>query len=79
MKSKLQRQFRLINDKEALDVIGLYSDGAAKRIMYWGSISKLVASGGLQSIYKLAICEQIMLDISRIVEIYKIKIILVFM
>jgi len=47
LESKLQRQFRLVNDKGTLDAIGLHPDGAVKRIMYWGSVSKLVAPGGL--------------------------------
>lgn len=47
LESKLQRQFRLVNDKGTLDAIGLHPDGAVKRMMYWGSVSKLVAPGGL--------------------------------
>jgi SAM-dependent methyltransferase len=47
LESKLERQFRLINDKGTLDAIGLHPDGAVKRIIYWGSVSKLMAPGGL--------------------------------
>ncbi|GAV86241.1 hypothetical protein CFOL_v3_29674 [Cephalotus follicularis] len=34
-------------DQGTLDAIGLHPDGPIKRIMYWESVSKLVAPGGL--------------------------------
>uniref|UniRef100_A0A0C9S3N8 Protein-lysine N-methyltransferase n=1 Tax=Wollemia nobilis TaxID=56998 RepID=A0A0C9S3N8_9CONI len=47
LETKLERQFKLVMDKGTLDAIGLHPNGAVKRIMYWGSVSKLVAPGGL--------------------------------
>eukprot|EP00252_Welwitschia_mirabilis_P007922 TRINITY_DN19617_c0_g1_i1.p1 TRINITY_DN19617_c0_g1~~TRINITY_DN19617_c0_g1_i1.p1 ORF type:complete len:354 (+),score=68.49 TRINITY_DN19617_c0_g1_i1:135-1196(+) len=47
LESKLQRQYKLVNDKGTLDAVGLHPDGAIKRIMYWRSVSKLVAHRGL--------------------------------
>nr|GMD19604.1 EEF1A lysine methyltransferase 2 [Ipomoea batatas] len=47
LETKLDRKFQLVTDKGTLDAIGLHSDGPIKRIMYWDSISKLVAPGGL--------------------------------
>ncbi|CAL1405358.1 unnamed protein product [Linum trigynum] len=47
LETKLERQFRIVIDKGTLDAIGLHPDGPIKRIMYWDSMSKLVASGGL--------------------------------
>ncbi|EPS58034.1 hypothetical protein M569_16784, partial [Genlisea aurea] len=45
--TKLDRKFQLVTDKGTLDAIGLHPDGALKKIMYWDSISSLVAPGGL--------------------------------
>ncbi|CAK7322824.1 unnamed protein product [Dovyalis caffra] len=45
--TKLDRQFQLVMDKGTLDAIGLHPDGPIKRIMYWESVSKLVACGGI--------------------------------
>ncbi|XP_020554928.1 protein-lysine N-methyltransferase Mettl10 isoform X1 [Sesamum indicum] len=45
--TKLDRKFQLVTDKGTLDAIGLHPDGPVKRMMYWDSISGLVASGGL--------------------------------
>ncbi|KAG6659869.1 EEF1A lysine methyltransferase 2-like [Carya illinoinensis] len=47
LESKLERQFQLVLDKGTLDAIGLHPDGPIKRMMYWDSVSRLVASGGL--------------------------------
>ncbi|KAJ0526521.1 putative Methyltransferase domain-containing protein [Helianthus annuus] len=47
LETKLDKQFHLVTDKGTLDAIGLHPDGPVKRIMYWESISKLVAPGGL--------------------------------
>ncbi|KAL5745088.1 hypothetical protein ACOSP7_026234 [Xanthoceras sorbifolium] len=47
LETKLERQFQLVMDKGTLDAIGLHPDGPLKRIMYWNSVSKLVAPGGL--------------------------------
>lgn len=47
LETKLQRKFLLVMDKGTLDAIGLHPDGPIKRIMYWDSVSKLVAPGGL--------------------------------
>ncbi|MFS7973471.1 putative Methyltransferase domain-containing protein [Helianthus anomalus] len=60
LETKLDKQFHLVIDKGTLDAIGLHPDGPVKRqaiisicdfvfqlIMYWESISKLVAPGGL--------------------------------
>ncbi|KAF6137541.1 hypothetical protein GIB67_031820 [Kingdonia uniflora] len=44
---KLDRQFRLVMDKGTLDAIGLHPDGSLKRIMYWNSVLRLVAPGGI--------------------------------
>ncbi|KAJ4847532.1 hypothetical protein Tsubulata_003959 [Turnera subulata] len=47
LETKLERQFQLVMDKGTLDAIGLHPDGPVKRMMYWDSVSKLVASGGI--------------------------------
>ncbi|OVA14525.1 Methyltransferase domain [Macleaya cordata] len=47
LETKLERQFRLVMDKGTFDAIGLHPDGHIKRIMYWDSVSKLVAPGGI--------------------------------
>ncbi|XVF81884.1 hypothetical protein PTKIN_Ptkin15bG0191700 [Pterospermum kingtungense] len=47
LETKLERQFQLVMDKGTLDAIGLHPDGPIKRMMYWDSVSKLVAPGGL--------------------------------
>ncbi|KAI3726436.1 hypothetical protein L1987_66233 [Smallanthus sonchifolius] len=47
LETKLDKKFHLVTDKGTLDAIGLHPDGPVKRIMYWESISKLVAPGGL--------------------------------
>ncbi|XP_058091606.1 uncharacterized protein LOC131237707 isoform X2 [Magnolia sinica] len=47
LETKLERKFQLVVDKGALDAIGLHSDGSPKRVMYWESLSKLVAPGGI--------------------------------
>ncbi|KAI4346946.1 hypothetical protein L6164_007808 [Bauhinia variegata] len=47
LETKLEKQFQLVLDKGTLDAIGLHPDGPVKRMMYWDSVSKLVASGGL--------------------------------
>ncbi|KAK6125425.1 hypothetical protein DH2020_040852 [Rehmannia glutinosa] len=47
LETKLDRKFQLVTDKGTLDAIGLHPDGPLKRIMYWDSISELVASGGI--------------------------------
>ncbi|XP_062150693.1 uncharacterized protein LOC133859334 [Alnus glutinosa] len=47
LETKLGRQFQLVMDKGTLDAIGLHPDGPVKRMMYWDSVSRLVASGGI--------------------------------
>ncbi|XP_028797319.1 EEF1A lysine methyltransferase 2 [Neltuma alba] len=47
LETKLERQFRLVMDKGTLDAIGLHPDGPVKRMMYWDSLFKLVAPGGI--------------------------------
>ncbi|KAM7278685.1 hypothetical protein ACFE04_005819 [Oxalis oulophora] len=47
LETKLEQQFKLVVDKGTLDAIGLHPDGTIKRVMYWESVSKLVAPGGL--------------------------------
>ncbi|PPS02733.1 hypothetical protein GOBAR_AA17923 [Gossypium barbadense] len=47
LETKLERQFQLVMDKGTLDAIGLHPDGPIKRMMYWDSVSKLVAPGGV--------------------------------
>ncbi|KAM0960552.1 hypothetical protein ACFX2I_025477 [Malus domestica] len=47
LETKLERQFQLVVDKGTLDAIGLHPDGSIKRLFYWDSVSRLVASGGL--------------------------------
>lgn len=47
LETKIERKFQLVMDKGTLDAIGLHPDGPIKRIMYWDSVSKLVASGGI--------------------------------
>ncbi|XP_009360015.2 EEF1A lysine methyltransferase 2-like [Pyrus x bretschneideri] len=47
LETKLERQFQLVVDKGTLDAIGLHPDGSTKRVIYWDSVSRLVASGGL--------------------------------
>ncbi|XP_038984569.1 EEF1A lysine methyltransferase 2-like [Phoenix dactylifera] len=47
LETKLERKFQLLMDKGTLDAIGLHPDGPIKRIMYWESVSNLVAPGGI--------------------------------
>ncbi|XP_031499733.1 uncharacterized protein LOC116264001 [Nymphaea colorata] len=47
LETKLEKQFQLVTDKGTFDAIGLHPDGPARRNLYWESISKLVAPGGL--------------------------------
>ncbi|XP_016490507.1 uncharacterized protein LOC107810267 [Nicotiana tabacum] len=47
LETKLDKRFQLVMDKGTLDAIGLHPDGPIKRIMYWDSVSRLVAPGGL--------------------------------
>ncbi|CAL9071937.1 unnamed protein product [Musa textilis] len=47
LETKLDRKFQLVMDKGTLDAIGLHPDGPLKRIMYWESVSNLVAPGGI--------------------------------
>ncbi|KAM3238689.1 EEF1A lysine methyltransferase 2 isoform X1 [Capsicum annuum] len=47
LETKLDTMFRLVLDKGTLDAIGLHPDGPIKRIMYWDSLSRIVAPGGL--------------------------------
>ncbi|XVE78671.1 hypothetical protein DITRI_Ditri13aG0165500 [Diplodiscus trichospermus] len=47
LETKLERQFQLVMDKGTLDAIGLHPDGPIKRMLYWDSVSKLVAPGGV--------------------------------
>ncbi|KAL4360741.1 hypothetical protein GQ457_04G022800 [Hibiscus cannabinus] len=47
LETKLDRQFQLVLDKGTLDAIGLHPDGPIKRMMYWDSVSKLLAPGGI--------------------------------
>lgn len=45
--TKIERQFKLVMDKGTLDAIGLHPDGPIKRLMYWDSVAKVVAPGGI--------------------------------
>lgn len=45
--TKLERQFALVMDKGTLDAVGLHPDGPIKRLMYWDSVSRLVAPSGI--------------------------------
>ncbi|XP_008800933.2 EEF1A lysine methyltransferase 2 isoform X2 [Phoenix dactylifera] len=47
LETKLDRKFHVVMDKGTLDAIGLHPDGPVKRIMYWESVSNLVAPGGI--------------------------------
>nr|CAD1822758.1 unnamed protein product [Ananas comosus var. bracteatus] len=47
LETKLERKFRLVNDKYTLDAIGLHPDGHVKRMMYWESVAHLVVPGGI--------------------------------
>ncbi|KAL4577581.1 hypothetical protein LXL04_013690 [Taraxacum kok-saghyz] len=47
LETKLDKKFELVMDKGTLDAIGLHQDGPIKRIMYWESMSRLVAPGGV--------------------------------
>ncbi|KAI3722746.1 hypothetical protein L2E82_33814 [Cichorium intybus] len=47
LETKLDKKFELVMDKGTLDAIGLHPDGPIKRIMYWESMPRLVAPGGL--------------------------------
>ncbi|KAF8390060.1 hypothetical protein HHK36_024581 [Tetracentron sinense] len=47
LETKLERQFQLVMDKGTFDAVGLHPDGPMKRIMYWDSVSRLVAPGGI--------------------------------
>ncbi|KAE9595184.1 putative protein-lysine N-methyltransferase Efm4 [Lupinus albus] len=45
--TKLEQEFQLVMDKGTLDAIGLHPDGPVKRMLYWDSVSSLVAPGGI--------------------------------
>ncbi|XP_062004700.1 uncharacterized protein LOC133721941 [Rosa rugosa] len=47
LETKLEQQFQLVVDKGTLDAIGLHPDGAIKRIIYWDSVLRLMAPGGI--------------------------------
>ncbi|CAL0308288.1 unnamed protein product [Lupinus luteus] len=47
LETKMEQEFQLVMDKGTLDAIGLHPDGPVKRMMYWDSVSRLVAPGGL--------------------------------
>ncbi|KAG9449058.1 hypothetical protein H6P81_009023 [Aristolochia fimbriata] len=47
LETKLERHFQLVVDKGTLDAIGLHPDGALRRIIYWESVSRLLAAGGV--------------------------------
>ncbi|BBN04953.1 EEF1A lysine methyltransferase 2 [Marchantia polymorpha subsp. ruderalis] len=47
LETKLERKFKLITDKGTLDAVGLHPDGAAHKILYWRSITKLLEPGGV--------------------------------
>ncbi|XP_061338343.1 uncharacterized protein LOC133285172 [Gastrolobium bilobum] len=47
LETKLEQEFKLVMDKGTLDAIGLHPDGPVKRMMYWDSVSRLVAPGGI--------------------------------
>lgn len=47
LETKLEQEFQLVMDKGTLDAIGLHPDGPVKRMMYWDSVLKLVAPGGI--------------------------------
>ncbi|CAL9749657.1 unnamed protein product [Musa acuminata subsp. burmannicoides] len=47
LETKLGRSFQLVMDKGTLDAIGLHPDFPVKRMMYWDSVSHLVAPGGI--------------------------------
>ncbi|XP_047263259.1 EEF1A lysine methyltransferase 2 isoform X1 [Capsicum annuum] len=47
LETKLDKRFLLVMDKGTLDAIGLHPDSPIKRLMYWDSVSRLVAPGGL--------------------------------
>ncbi|XP_059640779.1 uncharacterized protein LOC132282951 [Cornus florida] len=47
LETKLEKKFQILMDKGTLDAIGLHPDGPIKRIMYWDSVSRLVAPGGI--------------------------------
>lgn len=47
LETKLESKFQVVMDKGTLDAIGLHPDGSIRRIMYWDSVSKLVAPNGI--------------------------------
>nr|XP_043632060.1 EEF1A lysine methyltransferase 2-like [Erigeron canadensis] len=47
LETKLNKKFQLVMDKGTFDAIGLHPDGHIKKMMYWESMSRLVAPGGL--------------------------------
>ncbi|XP_078174928.1 uncharacterized protein LOC144568446 [Carex rostrata] len=47
LETKLEKKFQLVLDKGTLDAIALHPDGPVKRMMYWESVSHLVAPGGI--------------------------------
>ncbi|KAJ3700770.1 hypothetical protein LUZ61_004475 [Rhynchospora tenuis] len=47
LETKLEKKFQLVLDKGTLDAIALHPDGPVKRMMYWESVSRLVAPGGI--------------------------------
>ncbi|KAJ3694380.1 hypothetical protein LUZ60_009860 [Juncus effusus] len=46
LETKLEKKFQLVMDRGTLDSIGFHPDGPVKRMMYWESVSRLVAPGG---------------------------------
>ncbi|XP_024528377.1 EEF1A lysine methyltransferase 2 [Selaginella moellendorffii] len=47
LETNLKEQYRLVTDKGTLDAIGLHPEGQSRRLLYWKSISQLVAPGGI--------------------------------
>lgn len=47
LETKLDKKFQLVMDKGTLDAIGLHPEGPLKKIMYWESVTNLVAPGGI--------------------------------
>ncbi|XP_038701303.1 protein-lysine N-methyltransferase EFM4-like isoform X2 [Tripterygium wilfordii] len=67
LETKMERQFQVVVDKGTLDVIGLHPDGPIKRVIYWDSVSKLLAPGG---IFVITSCKSTEDELVQEVETY---------
>ncbi|KAL2611433.1 hypothetical protein R1flu_023125 [Riccia fluitans] len=53
LNTKLDEKFKLITDKGTLDAIVLHPDGAARKVLYWRAVVKLLQPGGVLELKKV--------------------------